>query len=154
MSAPSPIRGPRETVDLLLHTIVNGTRDELADLYAPDVRIDNVWAPGGPSTVEGREVVRARMTGTAQLWDFETLSDVAVHETGDPQVVIAEYRVNGRINASGEAFSLGFVSVLRIVDGLIAHARDYSNPEETSALMPMLDAAGHAAEHAAAETAG
>ncbi|HEX4791079.1 MAG TPA: nuclear transport factor 2 family protein [Actinospica sp.] len=141
MSA-SPTRSARETVEVFLRTVVEGSREELADLYAPDVRIVNVWAPGGPSATEGREVLRARMAGTAKLWSFESLDDVVVHETGDPQVVIAEYRVNGRITASGRDFSLGFVSVLRIVDGLIAHARDYSNPEETNALMPLLREAG------------
>jgi ketosteroid isomerase-like protein len=138
----SPTRSARETVEVFLRTVVEGSREELADLYAPDVRIVNVWAPGGPSATEGREVLRARMAGTAKLWSFESLDDVVVHETGDPQVVIAEYRVNGRITASGRDFSLGFVSVLRIVDGLIAHARDYSNPEETNALMPLLREAG------------
>jgi ketosteroid isomerase-like protein len=142
VSASSPARTPRETAELFLRTVVEGSRDQLADLYAPDVRIVNVWSPGGPSTTEGREVLRARMAGTARLWEFESVSDVALHETADPQVVVVEYRVNGRITANGSAFSLGFVSVLRIVDGLIAHARDYSNPEETKALMPMLEAAG------------
>jgi ketosteroid isomerase-like protein len=137
----SPTPTPRETAELLLRTIVEGSREELADLYAPDVRIVNVWAPGGRSTTEGREVMRARMAGTAKLWSFESVGDVALHETADPEVVILEYRVNGRITASGQAFSLGFVSILRIIDGLIANARDYSNPEETNALMPLLEAA-------------
>jgi ketosteroid isomerase-like protein len=137
----SPARTSRETAEAFLRTVVEGSRDDLADLYAPDVRIVNVWAPGGPSATEGREVLRARMAGTAKLWSFESVSEVALHESADPQVVIAEYRVNGRITTSGQDFSLGFVSVLRIIDGLIAHARDYSNPEETSALMPLLEAA-------------
>lgn len=142
MSAPAPVRSPRETAELLLRTLVTGSRDEIADLYAPDVRIVNVWAPGGPATSEGRETLRARMNATAKLWDFESTSDVAVHETTDPEVILLEYRVNGRIAASGRAFSLGFVSVLRIVDGLIAHARDYSNPEETAVLMSLFESAG------------
>ena len=142
MSASTPVRSPRETAELLLRTVAAGTRDELADLYAPDVRIVNVWAPGGPSTSEGREPMRARMKATADLWDFESVADVALHETAEPEVVIAEYRVNGRIRSTGAAFSLGFVSVLRIVDGLIADARDYSNPQETGELTALLEAAG------------
>lgn len=136
----SPDRSPRETAELLLRTVVEGPREALADLYAPDVVIENVWAPGGPDRVEGREVLRARMAGTGGLWDFESVDDVHLHESADPQVVILEYRVRGRIKADAVEFSLGFVSVLRIVDGLIAHARDYSNPAETSALMPLLEA--------------
>lgn len=136
----SPARSPRETAELLLRTVGEGGRARLADLYAPDARIENVWAPGGPAVVEGREVIRARMSAAAGLWDFESVEDVFLHETGDPEVVILEYRVAGRVGSAGAKFSLGFVSVLRIVDGLIVHARDYSNPEEANALMPLLEA--------------
>jgi len=136
----SSARSPRETAELLLRIVTEPERSGLADLYAPDARIENVWAPGGPAVVEGREVIRARMSGSAGLWDFESVDDVFLHETGDPEVVILEYRVAGRIRPNGARFSLGFVSVLRVVDGLIVHARDYSNPQETAALMPLLEA--------------
>jgi ketosteroid isomerase-like protein len=142
VSASTPARSPRETAELMLRTVAEGTRDELADLYAPDVQIVNVWAPGGPAVSEGREHLRARMNATAKLWDFESTADVSLHETADPEVVVLEYRVNGRLAADDTRFSLGFVSVLRIVDGLIVHARDYSNPEETAALLPYFEAAG------------
>jgi ketosteroid isomerase-like protein len=135
-----PDRSPRETAELLLRTVIEGERARIADLYAPDARVENVWAPGGPSVVEGREVIRARMLGAAGLWEFESVDDVFLHEAKDPEVVILEYRVTGRIVSNGAKFSLGFVSVLRIIDGLITHARDYSNPEETNALSPLLEA--------------
>lgn len=140
MSA-SPVRTPRETAELLLHTVTEGERETLADLYAPDTRIENMWAPGGPDVLEGREALRARMAGSGSLWEFESLDLIALHESTDPEVVMLEYRVGGRIRSNGAEFSLGFVSVLRIVEGLIVHARDYSNPEETQALMPLLQAA-------------
>ena len=134
-------RTPRETVDLLLHTVVHGRRAEIADLYAPDVRIENPWAPPGvPRVSEGREELRARMTQTEQLWSFDSVQDVVVHETADPEVVVLEYRVNATISASPNAqASLGFVSVMRIVDGLILSARDYSNPVETAELAAHFD---------------
>jgi ketosteroid isomerase-like protein len=137
----SPVRSPRETAELLLRTVVEGERSALADLYAPDAKITNMWAPGGPDTTEGREVIRARMAGAADLWDFESADVIGLHETADAEVVVLEYRVGGRIRGNGTEFSLGFVSVLRVVDGLITDARDYSNPEETSALLPLLQAA-------------
>lgn len=146
MSASTPARTARQTAELMLRTVAEGTRDELADLYAPDVRLVNVWAPGGPAVSEGREHLRARMNATAKLWDFESTADVSLHETADPEVIVLEYRVNGRLTADGKPFSLGFVSVLRIVDGLIVQARDYSNPEETGALLPYFEAAGAALE--------
>lgn len=138
---PASTRTPRETVDLLLHTVVHGRRAEIADLYAPDVRIENPWAPPGvPRVSTGREELRARMAQTEQLWSFDSVQDVVVHETADPEVVVLEYRVNATINASPIAkASLGFVSVMRIVDGLIVTARDYSNPAETAELAAHFD---------------
>lgn len=138
-------RTPRETVDQLLHTVVHGRRTEIADLYAPDVRIENPWAPPGvPRVSEGREEMKARMAQTEQLWTFDSVQDVAIHETADPEVVVLEYRVNATVTAPaaeghGAKFALGFVSVLRIVDGLIASARDYSNPLETAEIAKYFD---------------
>ncbi len=140
MSA-SPVRSPRETAELLLRTVTEGERTALADLYAPDARIENLWAPGGPDVTEGREVLRARMAGSGDAWDFESVDLIALNESTDSEVLVLEYRVAGRIRSNGAEFSLGFVSVLRVVDGLIVHARDYSNPEETKALLPLLQAA-------------
>lgn len=131
----SSIRSPRETVELMLRTVTEGSRQDLADLYAPDVRIEIPWSSEGmPAVTEGREVLRARMTATADLWDFDSVQDVVIHETVDPQVVIVEYRVNGTMRGSADKFGLGFVSILRVVDGLIAEARDYGNPLETAEL--------------------
>ena len=128
-------RTPRAVVDQLLHTLVHGKRTEIADLYAPDVRIENPWAPAGiPNVSEGREELRARMTMTEELWTFDSVQDVFVHVTEDPEVVVLEYRVNATVSASGTRFSLGFISVLRIAGGLIVSARDYSNPLETAEL--------------------
>ncbi len=46
--------------------------------------------------------------------------------------------VDGTVRASGATFTLGFVSVLRVVDGLIVSARDYSNPLETAEIAKLL----------------
>lgn len=136
-------RTPRETVDLLLHTVVHGRRAEIADLYATDVRIENPWAPPGvPGVTEGREAMKARMAQTEQLWSFDAVRDVVVHETADPEVVVLEYRVDGTITTNETPrpeFTLGFVSVMRIVDGLIVSARDYSNPLETAEIAKHFD---------------
>jgi len=134
------VRTPRETVELLLHTVVNGRTSEITDLYADDVRIENPWAGEGlPKQAHGRENLRARMRQTEQLWTFDSVQDVVIQEAADPEVIVLEYRVNVTVQGSGEKFSLGFVSILRIVDGLIVSARDYSNPLETAELAKLFD---------------
>jgi len=140
VSVSNTTRTPRETVELLLRTVVHGRRAELADLYAPDVRIENPWAPEGfPRVAHGREDLRARMQQTEQLWSFDSVQDVVIHEAADPEVIVLEYRVNASVRGSGEKFGLGFVSIMRIVDGLIVSARDYGNPLETAEVAKLFD---------------
>ncbi|MFJ9695622.1 nuclear transport factor 2 family protein [Kitasatospora sp. NPDC101183] len=128
-------RTPRATVEEFLRITVEGPREALADCFAPDAVIRIPFAPEGvPQETVGREVMRERMKVTAGLWTFHAVDGVSVHETADPEVVIVEFRVHGRTAASGEEFSLGYISVMRIVDGLIASTRDYGNPLESAAL--------------------
>jgi ketosteroid isomerase-like protein len=50
---------------------------------------------------------------------------VAVHQTGDPEVLVVEQVVVGVNVATGAAFELPGVLVLRVQDGRIVHVRDY-----------------------------
>lgn len=130
-------RTPRETVELLLRTTVEGSRDDIADLYDPDVVIEIPFAPDGiPSETKGRENMRARMRGAASMFDFDAVRDVTLHETADPEVIIAEYRVQGTVTATSVPFTLSYITVTRVVDGLIVSSRDYGNPLEAAKLLP------------------
>ena len=146
MPETGPVRTARETVELLLRTAVSGTRDQMADLYAPDVAVEIPFAPDGIAAVtNGRETMRARMNAAASFFTFDSVSDVTLHETADPEVVIVEYRIHGHLFSSGKPFSLTFVMVTRVRDGLIVWSRDYGNPLETAALAEEMKA-GTAAE--------
>jgi ketosteroid isomerase-like protein len=135
-SVTAHVRSPRETVELLLRTIVTGTRDQVADLYAPDAVIEIPFAPGEITAVApGREALRARMNAAAALFDFDAVSDVRLHETADPEVVVAEYRISGHLTGGAKPFSLSYITVTRVRDGLIVSSRDYGNPLEASALL-------------------
>lgn len=132
------VRTARETVELLLRTAVEGTRDDIADLYAPNTVIEFGFAPpGGPATSQGRETLRQRMKATEHLWHFDSVNDITLHSTTDPEVVVAEYKIRGTISATEAPFTLTNICVIRVVDGLIVSSRDYSNPQESEALREM-----------------
>lgn len=138
VSAPTT-RTPRQTAELLLRTTIEGSRSELADLFAPDVVIDMPFSrPGFPSRSQGSETMRAQMKAVEGLWTYDSVDGVTLHDTADPQVVIAEFRVHGRVNANQEPFTLTYINVIRVVDGLIVASRDYGNPLETEVLMSAL----------------
>lgn len=134
-------RTPRETVELWLRTIVEGTRADLADLYAPDVVIQMPFASSGfPAETRGNEVLRARMAAVEKLWSFEAVEDVTLHETAVPEVVVAEFKVRGQVIATKESFVLSYINVIRVVDGLISSSRDYGNPLESLTLQEAMNA--------------
>jgi uncharacterized protein len=51
-----------------------------------------------------------------------------IHETADPEVIVAEYELHGEMAGPGEAFSVRFAMVVTVRDGRIVHSRDYSDP--------------------------
>ncbi|AOR36498.1 hypothetical protein BFF78_40420 [Streptomyces fodineus] len=56
------------------------------------------------------------------------MDHVHVHETADPELVVAEYRLHGRVLATGKRFAFDMVMFARVRDGLITWSRVYSNP--------------------------
>jgi ketosteroid isomerase-like protein len=137
----SASRTPRETVELLLHTYVHGRRPDIADLYAPEVHIENLWVRDGvPSEFRGdREALRARYELSEQLLSFDAVRDLHIHEGADPENIVLELRFDVTLRATGEKLGIGFVWIMRIVDGLIVSSRDYSNPLETVELAKLLE---------------
>ena len=132
---PENTRTARETVEVWLHTIVHSGRDALVDFYASDVVVTNPFAPDGvPASVTGNEELRTRMKAYEQLWSYDAVEDVTIHETADPEVVVVEFGIRGRLTASGKEFDLRFVNVMRIADGLITESRDYSDAVRAAAL--------------------
>lgn len=51
---------------------------------------------------------------------------MVVHETADPEVVVAEWTYDGE-GADGRAFQVANIQVTRVRDGKILASRDYHN---------------------------
>jgi hypothetical protein len=116
-------------VDTLLHAIVHAP-DQIADLYAPEVVIE---MPFGPPLIParretGREDLRAQLKEGATERTYTAVENVTTHDTSDPDVVIAEYEIHGRLLADGREFRLPFLMIITVKDGLIVSSRDYNNP--------------------------
>ncbi|MEV4321377.1 nuclear transport factor 2 family protein [Microbispora rosea] len=53
--------------------------------------------------------------------------------------MIAEYRLRGRVTATGKQFTSQVVMVARVRDGLITWSRNYSNPLDSVIALDMVD---------------
>jgi ketosteroid isomerase-like protein len=137
-----PVRTTRETVELLLRTVVEGTRDDLADLYAEDVVVTNPFVPEQvPGEVRGNAALRARMKEFAQYLHYTEVKNVAVYETTDPQVAVVEFTVAGTLVPTGKPFELPSINVVRVVDGLITESRDHIDGVRAAKLFEEIQAA-------------
>ncbi|AEW99372.1 hypothetical protein SCATT_p11790 (plasmid) [Streptantibioticus cattleyicolor NRRL 8057 = DSM 46488] len=53
------------------------------------------------------------------------VAEVAVYDTGDPEVVVGEHVVVAALPSRPAALTLPGLLVLRVRDGLVVHCRDY-----------------------------
>ncbi|SNS52074.1 nuclear transport factor 2 family protein [Actinomadura mexicana] len=123
---PPAAASPHEVFARLSAGISAGRWHELAALYAEDAVVEQPFAlPSAAPRLEGRAAIdrhfRAAARGPLDL----RARDVVVHETGDPEVIVAEFGYDGRVTTSGRAFRTANIQVLRVRDGLIAETRDY-----------------------------
>lgn len=122
------VRTPREVLACYYQAMLDKSADDLADLYAVDaVHEFPFTSPGFPPCYEGREAVRAgyRAAWGASPVQVEEIRKIAVHETADPEVIIAEHVVVGTLPTRGTTFTVPGLLVLRVPSGLITRVRDY-----------------------------
>lgn len=136
-----PVRTTRETIELMLRTVIEGTRDDLADLYAEDVLVTSPFVAEEYRESRGNAALRARMKGFAQYLEYSEIKNVTIHETTDPQVAIVEFTVAGTLVPTGEGFELPSINVIRVVDGLITESRDHSDGLRAAKLLESIQAA-------------
>lgn len=137
---------PREVFAHIQQATLHG--GAITELYAEDAVHE--WPfplPTAPRRLVGRKQISAFFdrirTGGAGKFDFEEFTNVAVHDTGDPETIVAEYDIRGSVIATGRPFVFSYVLVLRVRDGQIVSVRDYLNPHAMSqALVDRSDAAG------------
>jgi uncharacterized protein len=133
----------RETVDRFLRATTSADPGDIADCYAENVVVEMPFAPEGllPRRAEStREEMRARFQAGRAVRRYERLEDVRIHETADPEVIIVEYTLHGRMVEADRPFALTFVMVMTIRDGEIVHTRDYSDPVEGAKALGMVPA--------------
>jgi ketosteroid isomerase-like protein len=90
------------------------------------VVIELPFTPAGvPRLTHGREELRERFRAAGQLRRMTKAENVVVHETADPEVLVAEFDLLGEFD--GEPFTSTYAMVVTVRDGKIVYSRDYSD---------------------------
>ncbi|MFB7465986.1 nuclear transport factor 2 family protein [Streptomyces sp. NPDC056224] len=117
---------PAEAFAKLLEGIAAGRYSELAGLYAEDAVVETVFEPVGPRRTEGRAALAERFAQVAAGSPVElTPANVVIRETGDPELIVAEWDYQVHHRPTGRTFESANIQVLRVRDGLIVHSRDF-----------------------------
>ncbi|NUW36119.1 nuclear transport factor 2 family protein [Nonomuraea sp. SMC257] len=130
---------PRDLFARFQHNALAGRPGLDADMLAADVVIEAPFAPPGRRRTEGREqiVARARAGREALPIVFEEFADVTIHDTADPEVIIAEYHMVASVPGTGTRAKAPFVVVLRARQGRIVHWREYQDPAAMAQVLAM-----------------
>jgi ketosteroid isomerase-like protein len=124
MSSPTP----REVFLRLVHGVADGALGTLPELYAEETDVRHPMWPGGTPALTSRDDLRRHFGAGGDTVDGVVRfrpENVVVHETQDPEVIVAEFEYRGTVLATGEAYAVPCVFVMRVRDGQIVESRDY-----------------------------
>lgn len=101
-----------------------------AELFAEDGVHELPFAPPGvPGYLKGRERIKQYLTSIEDApLEIREFIDLTVHDTADPDVILAEYTARGIVTRGKQPYEMRYVQLLRVENGRIAVWRDYWSP--------------------------
>jgi ketosteroid isomerase-like protein len=112
-----------------------------ASLFAPDAVVEFPFgAPGVPPRLHGRAEIRRHVDSRMEAAiaagrRMLAYHDVVLHQTADPEVLIAEFEAEGEVVRTDRHYRLPYVQIYRIRDGLILELRDYAAPHRIAEVL-------------------
>jgi ketosteroid isomerase-like protein len=125
---------PQQVFERALRLVQDRDLHAYVQLFAGGGTLEFPFAPpGAPRRMQGREEIRRSLE---PLWRQARQSGrriagydpVVVHQTLDPEVIVAEFTLHGVLQGRGDAYRMSYVHVYRVRDGRILSLRDYWNP--------------------------
>lgn len=119
---------PSEVFRQLVDGITSRRYADLPDLYAERTDVRHPLSPYGDHPLLSRDDLREHFGGaaaTAAAAVEFTADDVTIHQTADPEVIVAEWTYRGTDPGTGKEFAAPCVIVMKVHDGRIVWSRDY-----------------------------
>ncbi|GAA2289043.1 hypothetical protein GCM10010149_39790 [Nonomuraea roseoviolacea subsp. roseoviolacea] len=122
----SQVLSPREVFLALVNGVAEGRWNELPELYAEQTHVEHPFHPLRAAALRTRDELREhfRPTGAGPTLRRRA-TNITIHETTDPEVIVAEFEYQGTVEETGEPFTMPGIFVLRVRDGEIVSSRDY-----------------------------
>ncbi|WP_327064774.1 nuclear transport factor 2 family protein [Kitasatospora sp. NBC_01250] len=137
-SSGSTTLSPLEIFERFRANVLAGEVGLTEDLLAEDVVIElPLSPPESPRYFKDRAQYTAFTTATRAALPvrFDEFRTIAVHQSADPEVIVAEYELSGTLSTTGKSETAAFVVVLTARDGRVVQWREY---QDVSALVRAL----------------
>ena len=105
-----------------------GAGESLPELYAEETHVVHPFHPLDDQPITSRDELRAPLhpsRGHASPLPRRTVENVVIHETSDPEVIVAEFEYHGDSADTGERVVIPAVFIMRVREGRIVSSRDY-----------------------------
>ncbi|MFC0111121.1 nuclear transport factor 2 family protein [Kibdelosporangium aridum] len=117
---------PRDVFLALVNGVADGRWDELPSLYAEQTHVVHPFDPLRQPALRTRDELRKHFTPTDATPRLRRRpANITIHETTDPEVIVAEFEYQGTNTDTGEPFAVPAIFVLRVRNGEIVESRDY-----------------------------
>lgn len=134
------VLSPQEVFLALVNGVAEGNWKDLPDLYAEQTHVVHPFDPLRAAALRTREELREHFKPTDDGPRLHRrAADITIHETTDPEVIVAEFEYQGTVEETGETFALPGIFVLRVRDGEIISSRDYFDHVTAARVRGQLD---------------
>jgi ketosteroid isomerase-like protein len=135
-------RSPQEVFLALVNAVAEGRIDEVPDLYAEQINVLYPFDPLRPPALRSRDEMRERcgLAVASGPQQPRRVGNLTIHQTIDPEVIIAEFEYQGTDPGTGEPTMQPVILVLRVRMGEIVSSRDYQDHFTMARARGQLDA--------------
>ncbi len=132
---------PSEVFVALVNGVAEGRWEELPGLYAEQTDVVHPFDPLRQPALRSRDELREHFTPAgAGPRPTRRAANITIHQTTDPEVIVAEFEYQGTSEDTGEPYAVPGIFVLRVRDGEIVSSRDYFDHLAAARARGQLDA--------------
>jgi uncharacterized protein len=132
---------PAEVFLALVNGVAEGRWEELPSLYAEQTDVVHPFDPLRQPALRTRDELREHFTpASAGPVRDRRAANITIHQTTDPEVIVAEFEYQGTVAGTGEPYALPGIFVLRVRNGEIVSSRDYFDHLTAARVRGQLDA--------------
>jgi ketosteroid isomerase-like protein len=118
---------PRQVVQALMQGISAGAWTTLHTFFSEDSIVEYPFALPVRTQLNGQEAIKKYFAATSAYPLKLQMRNLVVHETPNPEVVVAEWDYDGLVTTTGRTFRVSNITVTTVRHGKIVASRDYHN---------------------------